>query len=173
MFKKLIFFFVIVACFSFAVNELEEKFHNAIKTTFNVEKFEVKEIVASAEVNKKLPAKTGDKNLYQIFSEEKSIGYGYLGQAPSMKNVFDYVVLFDNDFVIKKSKVLIYRENYGQQIGTQRWLKQFIGMTPTSEVKYGENVVAISGATISASSMARAVNDVLKTVKILQTENIL
>ena len=83
------------------------------------------------------------------------------------------MVMFDNDLIIKKSKVLIYRENYGQQIGTQRWLKQFIGMSPSSEVNYGENVAAISGATISASSMARAVNRVLITMKILQEENML
>ena len=110
---------------------------------------------------------------FDIFSEGNSIGYAYLGKAPSKKKEFDYVVMFDNNLIIKKSKVLIYRENYGQQIGTQRWLKQFIGMSPSSEVNYGENVAAISGATISASSMARAVNKVLKTMKILQEEKVI
>ncbi|MFD2432290.1 FMN-binding protein [Mesonia maritima] len=96
-----------------------------------------------------------------------------MGTAPSKKKEFEYVVLFDEYFIIKKSKVLIYRENYGLQIGTQRWLKQFIGISPKDEIVYGENIAAISGATISASSMTRAVNKVLKTIELLQQKEIL
>lgn len=173
MLKKVFIVAFICVGFSFTNGELEEKFHKAIRGTYEVENFDLKEIEASAAINEKLPAKTGDKHLFQIFSEGNSIGYAYLGKAPSKKKEFDYVVMFDNDLIIKKSKVLIYRENYGQQIGTQRWLKQFIGMSPSSEVNYGENVAAISGATISASSMARAVNKVLQTMKILQEEKVI
>lgn len=173
MLKKFFIVAFIIIGFSFTNDELKEKFHKAIRGTYEVENFDLKEIEASAAVNEKLPAKTGDKHLFQIFSEGNSIGYAYLGKAPSKKKEFDYVVMFDNNLIIKKSKVLIYRENYGQQIGTQRWLKQFIGMSPSSEVNYGENVAAISGATISASSMTRAVNKVLKTMKILQEEKVI
>ncbi len=173
MLKKVLLVAFICVGFSFAQDRLEEKFYKAIRGTYEVENFDVKEIEASAEINKKLPAKTGNENLFQIFSEGNSIGYAYLGKAPSKKKEFDYVVMFDNDLIIKKSKVLIYRENYGQQIGTQRWLRQFIGMSPASEVKYGENIAAIGGATISASSMARAVNKVLKTMQILQEEKVI
>ncbi|MBW2961799.1 FMN-binding protein [Mesonia aestuariivivens] len=173
MWNKVFLIFLACISFSFENGELEEKFHKAIRGTYDVENFDVKEIEAPADINEKLPAKTGDKRFFQIFSEGTSVGYAYLGKAPSKKKEFDYVVMFDNDLIIKKSKVLIYRENYGQQIGTQRWLKQFIGMSPSSEVNYGENVAAISGATISASSMARAVNKVLKTMKILQEEKVI
>ncbi|SHJ10270.1 FMN-binding domain-containing protein [Mesonia phycicola] len=173
MVKRFFIVVFIIIGFSFTNNELEEKFNKAIKTTYEVENFTVEEIKTTSAINETLPAKTGNKNLFQIFSEGKLIGYAYLGQAPSKKKEFDYVVMFDNELIIKKSKVLIYRENYGQQIGTQRWLRQFIGMSPSSEVKYGENVAAISGATISASSMARAVNKVLKTMKILQEKEVI
>jgi Na+-translocating ferredoxin:NAD+ oxidoreductase RnfG subunit len=173
MFKKTLVLVFIFIGLSFTQNELEQKLHKAIKTTYDVENFELKEVKTSSEINAKLPAKIGDRHLYQVFSNKNSLGYAYIGKAPSKKKEFDYVVFFDNELIIKKSKVLIYRENYGQQIGTQRWLRQFIGMSPSSEVNYGDNVAAISGATISASSMARAVNRVLQTMKILQKEKVL
>ncbi|MEX0275177.1 MAG: FMN-binding protein, partial [Flavobacteriaceae bacterium] len=105
--------------------------------------------------------------------DEKTIGFAYLGQAPSKKNTFDYVVFLEPDLRIKKSKILIYREDHGRQIGSQRWLKQFIGRKPGDTLIYGETVDAISGATISASSMTRAVQDVLTSLKILRDKKIL
>jgi len=66
-----------------------------------------------------------------------------------------------------KSKVLVYREDYGGEIGSKRWLKQFIGKTHGDSLIYGDNIVAIAGATISVRSMTQAINDVLASIKIL------
>lgn len=177
MIKKLFIYCALISCFAFTVtttqSRLQEKFDKAIKSTFEIENYKLEAIVASEAIEERLPAKTANKSLSRILKNGEIIGYTYLGTAPSKKKKFEYVVLFDKDVKIKKSKVLIYREDYGLQIGSQRWLKQFIGMTPDSEVKYGGNVAAISGATISASSMARAVNGVLETMKILKIENLL
>jgi len=67
---------------------------------------------------------------------------------------------------------LIYREEHGKQIGSQRWLKQFIGLSSTDNPSYGENIDAISGATISASSMTMAVGNVLKSIQILKQKKL-
>lgn len=113
-------------------------------------------------------------HLFEIHSAEGSaLGYAYLGQAPSMKNVFDYLVIMQTDLQIKKAKVLIYREDYGRQIGSQRWLKQFIGARYGDVINYGEEIDAISGATISAKSMTQAVKRVLETMTQLKTEKII
>ena len=100
---------------------------------------------------------------------EVFLGYGYIGNAPSKTASFDYLVLFDENFIITKSKVLIYREEYGGEIGSKRWLRQFTGKTTTSaELKYNENIIPISGATISVRSMTRAMNELLQSIAILQ-----
>ncbi len=174
--KKLAILLILLISYAFAVmpqNELQQKFEKAIRGTYNVENFNLDEIKVSSEIVEQLSVEMNEGNLFKISQEKNLIGYAYLGTAPSKKKEFEYVVLFDENFIIKKSKVLIYRENYGLQIGTQRWLKQFIGMTPKDNIVYGENIAAISGATISASSMARAVNDVLQSVNLLQQNNIL
>ena len=64
-------------------------------------------------------------------------------------------------------KILVYREDHGGEIGSKRWLKQFIGKTLTHNLKYQKDIAAISGATISARSMTFEVNKLLKAINIL------
>ncbi|MEO0527147.1 MAG: FMN-binding protein [Bacteroidota bacterium] len=175
-------FFGILVCMAFLTlgfaqstisPRLRQKMHNAVKSTFEVTEFQLIPLSVNDRLNEKTAIELGKENLYKINEDQKVIGYAYLGQAPSMKNSFDYLVLFNPDMGIRKSKVLIYREDYGRQIGSQRWLKQFIGKKMGDSLLYGEDVDAISGATISAKSMTKAVEDVLKSMVILKKEKIL
>lgn len=118
-----------------------------------------------------LPADFNSSNFLKIMSNNEVIGYAYLGKAPSKTDEFDYLILFDNELIVKKTKVLVYREDYGGEIGSKRWLRQFDSATPNSHFKYGDNIAVISGATISVQSMTNAVNDVLKSIKILIENN--
>lgn len=151
---------------------LQQKLDAAVQTTFEVDNFSLELVEVGDAVNAKTIVELGGENLFKVMQEEVLLGYAYLGQAPSMKNIFDYVVLFNPDFSIKKAKVLIYREDYGRQIGSQRWLKQFISKKSGDSLVYGSDVDAISGATISAKSMTKAVNDVLSSIQVLQSEKI-
>lgn len=153
---------------------LQKKIDTAVKITYEIESHVLEPINISQELNKATKAEFNGDHLFKVLKEDTSVvGYIYVGKAPSMKKVFDYVILFNTDLRIKKSKVLIYREDYGLQIGSQRWLKQFIGLTIEDNVTYGENIDAIAGATISASSMTRATNAVLQSLKKLKEEQIL
>lgn len=105
-----------------------------------------------------------DNKLYSVQAENSHVGYMYVDQAPSMKNVFDYVVFFNPDFTIKKSKVLIYREQHGRQIGSVRWLSQFNRMGMSDRPKLGEDIDGISGATISCTNMTKSVSALLEHV---------
>ena len=87
--------------------------------------------------------------------------------------MFDYLILLDTDLIIKKAKVLVYREDYGGEIGSRRWLKQFIGKSSSENLKYEKEIIAISGATISARAMTVAINTFLKNTTILKENNIL
>lgn len=148
-------------------NVLMKKVDKSIIDAFSVETFKLVPIEVSDQINSITKADFSSKKFNSIFNGETKIGYAYIGKGKSMKDVFDYVILFDQNFIIKKTKVLIYRETYGTQIGSQRWLKQFIGKTTSNSLIYGDNIVAISGATISASSMSDEVNKVLSSLKIL------
>lgn len=144
--------------------KLQEKVKTAILETYEVEEYMQSPIdipIGDAQEG----AGTMEGQFFKIMGDADLLGYGYLGEAPSMKRIFDYIVLFNPDLSIKKVKVLIYREDHGRQIGSQRWLQQFIGMTVNDTPNYGENIDAISGATISAKSMTKAVGKVLTEFK--------
>lgn len=103
--------------------------------------------------------------LFQVLGQnEFLLGYAFLGNAPSKTDTFDYLVVFDKTFIIKNIKVLVYREDYGGEIGSKRWLRQFTGKDPNANFDYGQNIAAISGATISVRSMTRAINSLLSDI---------
>ncbi|MCK5816143.1 MAG: FMN-binding protein, partial [Flavobacteriaceae bacterium] len=54
-----------------------------------------------------------------------------------------------------------------------RWLKQFIGLDQNSDIQYGNDIKAISGATISARALTIAINDLLKSVNYLRQKEII
>jgi len=159
---------------SFSLPEsIQKKVDSEVKTTYNLEYFELNSLIISAEIAKVLFSTFVNNNFFEIKTENTLIGYAYIGKAPSKTDEFEYLVLFDNDLIIKKAKVLVYREDYGGEIGSKRWLKQFLGKSPNVELKYGDNIAAISGATLSVKSMTLAINNLLKSIKILHENNII
>lgn len=163
---------VLMMSFGLPKNILK-KVNAAIESTFKVDDFSLHLIDIPSEIITTLPSTFQTENLYKIITNESILGYAYIAKAPSKTDEFDYLVLFDKDLVIMKSKVLIYREDYGGEIGSKRWLKQFIGKTSKDELKYGDNIAAISGATISVKAMTSAINTLLSAIKILHKNNIL
>lgn len=152
--------------------KLQKKIDAAILSAYEVEQSVLEKIVIPANLNNETAAILAENNLFKILSHDNLIGYLYLGEAPSMKRKFDYIVMFNTDLTIKKSKVLIYREEHGKQIGSQRWLKQFIGLSIMDNPIYGEDIDAISGATISAASMTKAVANVLISLQLAKEKNL-
>ena len=162
--------------FGFKVDKLsprlQEKINSAVTGTYEVTDFTMNWVDITPELNQKTPSELGGDNLFEVVSQGKSLGYVYVGVAPSLKKTFDYVVLFDADMSIKKSKILIYREDHGRQVGSQRWLKQFIGRKSGETLVYGKDIDGISGATVSAKSMTLAVSQVLESMEILKESQV-
>jgi len=166
----LLFLLIILISTSFIIpDKIVKKADKVIAKFYEIDNFSKENISISGENNKNTISEFGEGNLFKITSKSELLGYGYIGSAASKAADFDYLVLFDKDFIITKSKVLVYREEYGGEIGSKRWLKQFIGKSSSSsELIYGENIVPISGATISVRSMTQAINNLLISIGELQ-----
>ncbi len=80
---------------------------------------------------------------------------------------FDYMVILNADLSIKKVKVLVYEGEYGYEIASKLWLKQFIGYFG-GDLKYGTDIQAISGATVSAQSITDDIQLLVQSVKELR-----
>lgn len=153
---------------------VEKKADKEMAKFFGTENFNKKIISVPKDLNEKTLSEFGKNNLFKVETEGKFLGYGYIGNAPSKTATFDYLVLFDKDFVITKSKVLVYREEYGGEIGSKRWLRQFVGKTyGTPELVYNQDIIPISGATISVRSMTTEMNALLKSIAILKKSKVL
>lgn len=170
---KITSFIIVFGLFMGLPQNIQKKIDAEIKNTFDIEDFSFSEKTISPDVASNLPAKFGKDNFFQIKAKDVLLGYAYVSKAPSKTDDFDYLVLLNPELVVVKAKVLAYREDYGGEIGSKRWLKQFIGKTEHDDLKYQHNIVAISGATISVRSMTNAVNNVLKSLKILHAKNLL
>ena len=56
-----------------------------------------------------------------------------------------------------KIEILKYRENYGAEICSKKWLEKFIKISTNDYVEYNRKVDGISGATISVNSVKKDV----------------
>lgn len=97
-----------------------------------------------------------DGKIYRMLNNTDFV---YIGKSRSKFEYFDFMVLFDENKTIKLVKVLVYRENYGGEVGSRRWLRQWIGISKPKHM-----VDAISGATISVHSLKQSINRLLTKV---------
>lgn len=140
---------------------IHKKVTKEVKAIFSVEDFEL--IDAAIEIPAS-PFLVGQQ-MNEIKVNNELLGYAFLGTAPSKTDTFEYLILFDPSFTIKKATVLIYREDYGGEIASKRWLSQFVKKQSNDAFVFGNNISAISGATISVQSMTASVNHVFSSLK--------
>ena len=96
--------------------------------------------------------------LYELNGSAERKGYLFLSAAASRYNDFDLMVIYNPSLEIMDTKVLIYREDWGTEIGSKRWLRQFIGKSADQEMRLGYEIQGISGATVSVQSATNAIN---------------
>ncbi|MRI01993.1 FMN-binding protein [Kriegella sp. EG-1] len=153
--------------------KVEKRVVKEVERTFEVSDMSFKSIIVDEQLNAELPSKITENNFNSVYKNDNLLGYVFVDQAASKTAKFDYLVLFNSQLEIVNSKVLIYREEYGGEIGSKRWLKQFFGKTGKDRVNFETNIDGISGATISVRSMTTAIDNLLQTVGVLQEKNIL
>ena len=144
---------------------IEKKINKEITAVFSVADFTLETSSIQIESNQFLLA----HSIREIKVEGQLAGYAFTGTAPSKTDSFDYLILFDPTFTIKKATVLVYREDYGGEISSKRWLSQFVKKQTGVSFIYGDTISAISGATISVQSMTASVNHVFSSLKDVQS----
>ncbi len=152
---------------------IRKKVDKEISRTFEVTEFSLEPVAVPASLSSGLPAEVDADHLFRIQRNDELIGYAYTSKAPSKTADFDYLVLFGPDLKIVQARVLVYREEYGGEIGSNRWLRQFEGKSTADRVSPETNIDAISGATISVRSMTRAIDELLQSLQVLQQNSLL
>lgn len=111
---------------------------------------------------------TGERTFLLVckLGETKSAPYEYavFTQAKGRYDMFDYLLILSKDFTVQKVNIIKYRSERGGEIASKKWLKQFENYS-SGELRYGKEISAISGATISASSITSDIPVVIKMLK--------
>ncbi len=158
------------------LKKYEKKINKEIKKVFEKDEihFEVFDLMQN-------PGLEENNSFYKLISDNKTIGFVNINKVnacqiggcnrPVLLNTvrydhFHYMAVFDAEFSILKVSVLDYQSEYGYEICSKNWLKQFKG-SPEKYFEYDENIDAISGATVSAEAMVDEINSLKKLVQII------
>ena len=102
--------------------------------------------------------------IFKVKSGAEKKGYLLMTRAAGRFEYFDYNLYYSNELKVIKAVVTAYRSTRGAGICSKGWLKQFEGYDG-KPMKVGEDIQAISGATISANSIT---NDIARCQKLMQ-----
>jgi Na+-translocating ferredoxin:NAD+ oxidoreductase RnfG subunit len=94
---------------------------------------------------------------FHASKDGEDLGTAVVVDAPGKWGMVDYLVGLDSEGAVTHVEILKHGERRGKGIERQTFLTQFEGMTAETEVEIGENVTAVSGATVSSRSACAAV----------------
>jgi len=94
--------------------------------------------------------------IYVAKRGQETVGYAVFDEERGEHELIDFATFFDAQGVIVRSEVVAYREAYGSEIRRETFRQQFLGRSAKSGFKVGQDIDAISGATLSSESMSRA-----------------
>ena len=94
---------------------------------------------------------------YVAHSGDQVDGYALFDREIGQHEYIDFATFFDCDGRVTRVEVVAYREPYGDGIRSKRFRRQFVGKEAGSGFRPGHDIDIISGATLSARAMAKAV----------------
>lgn len=95
--------------------------------------------------------------VWDIKMDDSTIALGIMDNVYGKTLPITFLVIFDLEGKIMKSDVIKYREPYGGGVTNDIWQSQFEGKSKDSDFSVGDEIQAISGATISVNSLSRGV----------------
>lgn len=100
---------------------------------------------------------TPKRSSYVVFiakTGDRVDGYAVVDEEMGQHQPITFGVKISPDGKVERLEVMVYREGYGDEIREGRFRRQFEGKSKQDDLRFGTDVVAISGATISSKAMA-------------------
>ena len=97
---------------------------------------------------------TDNDRVFLLRQQDVMLGYMLSTRAKGRYDYFDYLLAYAPDLSVLGLKVTVYRSTHGAAICQKRWLSQFEGYAG-EELTLGKEIDAVSGATISATSLVK------------------
>jgi len=88
-------------------------------------------------------------------------GYAFFDDEAGQHLPITFAVKVSPAGAVERQEVVAYREARGDEVREARFRAQFVGKTVADRLRAGDDVVAVSGATISSRAMATGVKRAL------------
>ena len=99
-----------------------------------------------------------------------TLGFVVTDEVVGKVELIGYAVGIGLDGAVKQVEILSYRESHGGEIRLPAWRRQFVGKTPASPIRVGDDIANISGATLSCSHVTEGVRRIVSVVQ-MATKN--
>jgi hypothetical protein len=81
-------------------------------------------------------------------------GYALIDEEKGEHLPITFAVKLSAEGVVERQEIVAYREPRGDEVRDERFRKQFVGKSAHDPIAAGDDIIAISGATISSRAMA-------------------
>lgn len=177
--KQITFLLLILLSSSFYSNELQEGISKRSLKKIDKELSmlwegqEIQKVLISDSTLKSEASLKGNEKFYKLQNASNEfLAIMVLSDAPGRYDNFDLMVIYEpKELKILKSSILLYREEYGGEIGSRRWLRQFIGKNFSNTFRLDYEIQGISGATISVRSATAEIKRLSLLIQQLQKNN--
>jgi hypothetical protein len=95
--------------------------------------------------------------LFFASKDGEEIGAAMIVEAPGKWDMVEFLVGLDTDGTVTRVEILRSQEKRGRDVARRSFLKQFEGKIADDELTVGEDIIAVSGATITSRSACTAV----------------
>lgn len=99
------------------------------------------------------------------------VGYTVRMQVVSRSGPFTILVAVGPDLCVRRAEVLEYRGERGRDVRSPRFTSQFAGKCANDPIELGNDIHAVSGATISSRFMTEGVKNAVRIVKSILTDS--
>ncbi|MGZ5179435.1 MAG: FMN-binding protein [Ramlibacter sp.] len=100
-------------------------------------------------------------------AQGQRVGFVLADQVVGKYELIDYAAGFGLDGSVTQVEVLAYRESHGAEIRNLAWRKQFAGRKGPAQMRFGDDIRNISGATLSCQHVTEGVQ---RLAAIVQTQ---
>jgi hypothetical protein len=98
------------------------------------------------------------------------LGRAFIVEEIGKHRPITFVVGLRPDRSVEDVAVVAYREAYGGEIATKRFLRQYVGKRPGDELRAPQGITNVAGATLSVEAASRAVRKAQAIAAVLDGE---
>lgn len=90
-------------------------------------------------------------------AQGQRVGFVLADQVVGKYELIDYAASFGLDGTTGQLEILAYRESHGAEIRNMAWRRQFAGRHGPAQMRFGDDIRNISGATLSCQHVTEGV----------------